>query len=572
MCPGLPPLGAPSGNGPSAAWNDTRVLIFTEYEDTQRYLRQQLTAAVEGTDRADERIEVYHGPTPPARREEIKRAFNADPRKHPLRILIATDAAREGINLQNHCWNLFHFDVPWNPTRMEQRNGRIDRKLQDSPEVYCHYFVYRQRPEDRILTALVRKTETIKRELGSLSQVIEGCLADTLSLGIRRRDVDRLVREIDEADLDSTLKATVGEELDAARQRQDELRAQIEVLRTRLEESREWVGLEEDHFRAALSCALELMGADPLRPLAAEGAAGRRCCFPALDLRAGADPTWADTLDTLRAPRRREQTFWEWRRESPIRPVVFEDPGKMDDGVVHLHLEHRVVQRLLGRFTAQGFVHHDLSRACLAQTADAIRRVVLLGRLCLYGAGAARLHEQLIAVTARWLDAPLRKGPLTPYSREAEGKTLDLLEKALLPRDGRLVPDEVMRQLQATAAQDVRELLPALDARGQELAAEAEARLAERGDREARDMRTILEDQQKRIAATAARHRDPQLTFGFDKEEARQLEANRRHWDKRLAAIGRELETEPERIRDLYRIKARRIEPVGLVYLWPVTG
>ena len=43
----------------------------------------------------------------------------------------------------------------------------------------------------------------------------------------------------------------------------------------------------------------------------------------------------------------------------------------MDDEVVHLHLEHRVVQRLLGRFTAQGFVHHDLSRACLAQTTDA---------------------------------------------------------------------------------------------------------------------------------------------------------------------------------------------------------
>ena len=85
-------------------------------------------------------------------------------------------------------------------------------------------------------------------------------------------------------------------------------------------------------------------------------------------------------MDTLRAPRPRDQKFWEWRRTSPIRPVVFEDPG-VDDEVVHLHLEHRVVQRLLGRFTAQGFVHHDLSRACLAQTSDAIPRVILLGRL-----------------------------------------------------------------------------------------------------------------------------------------------------------------------------------------------
>src|ERR1022692_462405 len=97
----------------------------------------------------------------------------------------------------------------------------------------------------------------------------------------------------------------------------------------------------------------------------------------------------------------------------------------------HLHLEHRIVQRLLGRFIAQGFVHHDLSRACLAQTSDAIPRVVLLGRLWLYGAGAARLHEELVPVTARWTDPKIRKGTLAPYARESETKTLALLEEAL---------------------------------------------------------------------------------------------------------------------------------------------
>jgi SNF2 family DNA or RNA helicase len=63
-------------------------------------------------------------------REDVQRAFNADLDKHSLRVLIATDAAREGVNLQNNCADLFHFDVPWNPSRLEQRNGRIDRKLQ----------------------------------------------------------------------------------------------------------------------------------------------------------------------------------------------------------------------------------------------------------------------------------------------------------------------------------------------------------------------------------------------------------------------------------------------------------
>ena len=110
--------------------------------------------------------------------------------------------------------------------------------------------------------------------------------------------------------------------------------------------------------------------------------------------------------------------------------MVFDDPGTMTDEVVHLHLEHRVVQRLLGRFLAQGFVHNDLSRACLAQTADPIPRVILLGRLCLYGAGAARLHEELIPVTARWIDLRNRKAPLTPYARDAEVNTMSLLEQA----------------------------------------------------------------------------------------------------------------------------------------------
>src|SRR5438093_7923243 len=129
-----------------------------------------------------------------------------------------------------------------------------------------------------------------------------------------------------------------------------------------------------------------------------------RFVFPSLDQREGADPSWAETMDTLRAPRKKDQKFWDWRRESPIRPVVFEDPGVVTEEVVQLHLEQRVVQRLLARFTAQGFVYHDLSRACLAQTSDAIARVILVGRLSLYGSNATRLHEQLIPVTARWID------------------------------------------------------------------------------------------------------------------------------------------------------------------------
>ncbi len=584
MCPDLPPLGTSAKA--IAKWNDTRILIFTEYDDTKRYLVQQLSAAIQGSDRADDRIAVYAGSTPATSaetsgvmsREAIKQAFNADPGKHPLRILIATDAAREGLNLQAHCSNLFHFDVPWNPSRLEQRNGRIDRKLQQQPEVFCHYFVYRQRPEDRILQALVRKTETIKKELGSLAQVIDVRLADALKLGIRRDQIDAMESEIESADLDADRRRTVEEELEESRERQDALRSQVDKLRSLLDESQKSIGLSEDHFRSAICCALELVGAPSLQAIKpADGSGPERCGFPALDQRDGADPTWADTMDTLRAPKPRDQKFWEWRRTSPIRPVVFQDSGKLDDDVVHLHLEHRVVQRLLGRFISQGFVHHDLSRACFAQTTDAIPRVVLLGRLCLYGPGAARLHEELVPVTARWFDPNIRKGPLAPYARDAETKTLALLEEALIDATGRPVSATVLKQLQSVAPVDVQDLLPHLTTRGEEYARDAEKKLADRAEIEAKAMREILETQQKHIADTVAKHegydaKQLKLNFGDNDDELRQLDANKRYWSKRLTMLEKELQSEPQRIRDVYQVKAKRIEPVGLVYLWPVTG
>ncbi|MFI5460731.1 MAG: DISARM system SNF2-like helicase DrmD [Isosphaerales bacterium] len=575
MCPDLPPLGTMQTRGTPARWNDTRAIIFTEYDDTKRYLQQQLTPAIATSDRAGERIAIYHGPTPPTEREEIKRAFTTNPRKNPVRILIATDAAREGLNLQAHCWNLFHFDVPWNPSRMEQRNGRIDRKLQPNAEVYCHYFVYTDRKEDRILSVLVKKTELIKKELGSLSQVLEGRLAKTLKHGIRHRDIAALAKELEGANPDAENRKVVEEELEAARERQEDLKAQIDRLRTLKERSQKVIALSEDHFRSAISCALQMMHADPLKPLP-HGDDWEipvdRFEFPALDQRQGADPTWSETMDTLRPPRKRDQKPWEWRRESPIRPVVFEDTGTMDQDVVHLHLEHRVVQRLLGRFTAQGFVHHDLSRACLAHSKDAIPRVILMGRLCLYGPRAARLHEELVPITARWSEPTLRKQGLSPYGREAELKTLDLLETALLPTGAKDVDPVIQEKLRNAAARDIAELLPHLEHRGRELGEGARIALAKRAEQEATAMRTILEEQKKRVAETATKYEDSQLLLDFNDDEQRQLESNKRHWDKRLHAIDQELATEPARIRAIYEVKAQRIEPIGLVYLWPVTG
>lgn len=422
---------------------------------------------------------------------------------------------------------------------------------------------------------LVKKTEIIKRELGSLSQVLEGRLAKTLRQGIRHRDIVALARELEGTKPDAENREVVEEELEGARERQEDLKAEIQRLQNRLNASRDWLSLREDHFRSAISCALQMMHADPLKPVARRDDWDKpidRFDFPALDQRQGADPTWAETMDTLRPPRKRDQKPWEWRRESPIRPVVFEDTGTMDQDVVHLHLEHRVVQRLLGRFTAQGFVHHDLSRACLSHSKDAIPRVILMGRLCLYGPRAARLHEELVPITARWIELSQRKNALSPYGRESELKTLDLLETALLPSSAPDVDPVIQAKLREAAARDIEQLLPHLNLRGRELAEGARIALAKRAEQEATAMKSILEDQKKRVAETAGKYRDTQLLLDFNDDERRQLESNQRHWEKRLHAIDREMASEPERIRATYEVKAERIEPVGLVYLWPVTG
>jgi superfamily II DNA or RNA helicase len=573
LCPDLPPFGMQQ-KGTPAKWLNRRVLIFTENrEGTKRYLKAMLEQAIEGTDRSDERIEVIDGLTSGTMRKEIQRRFNTDPAKDPLRILLATDAAREGLNFQAHCTDLFHFDLPWNPGRIEQRNGRIDRKLQPAKEVRCHYFVLPQRVEDRVLEVLVKKTETIKRELGSLSKVIDDDIERRLSQGIRHRDAEQLAMEIEQADLDAEKKRITEEELELARERQDDLKAQIERCQSLLEASRSWAGFESAPFQEALSCSLEILGADPL--IEGKDENGRPVwTIPPLDQRVASDPSWTATLDTLRAPRKQNQKVADWRREAPIRPVIFEDAGVLTEDTVHLHLEQRVAQRLLARFRSQGFVYHDLSRACLAQASDSIPRVVLLGRLSLYGRGAERLHEELVPLAARWTEPSLRKGPLTAYAREAEEKTLELLEKSLTDLSHSTPNEQIQRRLLDAAPQDIEELLPQLEPRAFELAEVATQKLWNRGEREEKDLRETLERQRKRVLEELEKHDSDykQLTLGFDMEEIRQLEQNIKAWRIRLEQFERDLQVEPQRLREFYSVRAIRVEPVGLVYLWPETN
>lgn len=133
----------------------------------------------------------------------------------------------------------------------------------------------------------------------------------------------------------------------------------------------------------------------------------------------------------------------------------------------------------------------------------------------------------------------------------------------------------MQENLRRALPDDVTQLLPHLHARCDRAAAKAVTKLDERGAREAREMVEILEGQRVRIQRDLAKVEDPQQAFtfaGFDADEREQLQDNAKFWRRRLDAIPRELVEEPARIQKSYGVRAKRIEPVGIAYLWPVTG
>ena len=148
---------------------------------------------------------------------------------------------------------------------------------------------------------------------------------------------------------------------------------------------------------------------------------------------------------------------------------------------------------------------------------------------------------------------------------------LQLLEDSLAAPRLRETTDMVRRRYLSSVTQDVEELLPHLQRRADVLDERARRKLVKRGEKEAEEMVAILEAQRERIQELLKTDMT-QRAFRFMKDELRQLEADRRYWPKRLQQIEFELEDEPRRIQSSYDVKVTRLEPVGLVYLAPVSG
>jgi superfamily II DNA or RNA helicase len=353
---------------PKGEWANTRVILFTEYRTTQTWLHEILASHGLG----GARVALIFGGMDPKDREAVKAAFQAHPRESPVRILLATDAASEGIDLQNHCNLLVHIEIPYNPNVMEQRNGRIDRHGQKQSEVVIWHPVDSSGGHgDDILRAL-RKLDAMRADMGSVNPVIAPQLPALLE-GRRR-------------DLDTSLD---GKRIERARRyvkAERELRQRIAKLHERLTTTRSELHLTPDRIERVVRVALALADKPSLVTAKMKEAPEARVFqMPAL---AG---SWSRCLDGLEHPYSKR-----------IRPITFDqEVAKGRDDVVLVHLNHPLVQMSLRLLRAEVWARDDvkkLSRVTVRTLPDTRLdgpAVAVVSRLVITGGNHHRLHEEL---------------------------------------------------------------------------------------------------------------------------------------------------------------------------------
>ncbi len=180
-------------------------LVFTQYTDTMDYLRRQLrrqhgTAVACYSGRGGERWDGAAWAS--CSKESLREAF----RRRRLRVLLCTEAAGEGLNLQT-CGVLINYDMPWNPMRVEQRIGRIDRIGQVFPEVWIKNYFYRDTVEALVYQRLGDRIRWFEEVVGTLEPILHhvGESIETLAMlpGHRRargleEELATLRRELDD--------------------------------------------------------------------------------------------------------------------------------------------------------------------------------------------------------------------------------------------------------------------------------------------------------------------------------------------------------------------------------------
>jgi superfamily II DNA or RNA helicase len=238
-----------------------KIIMFTRYKDTLDYLEREIPRRLPES-KSDIRIITVYGDLNEAQRKERL----ADFLRLEKGILIATDCISEGINLQHMANQMIHYELPWNPNRLEQRNGRIDRYGQKEKVVHIKTLVMSDTLDATILKVLVVKARNIREEYG-FSPPFFGDDANVMDMirdqgievpssaqtrlfdfgeeGQRRQQIDPFAKEIIER-----IKS------DSFYGQQD---VDLSEVRNRMKETEELIGTEEN-FRTLVKSSFQSLG------------------------------------------------------------------------------------------------------------------------------------------------------------------------------------------------------------------------------------------------------------------------------------------------------------------------
>lgn len=155
------------------AWKDKGCIIFSQYFDSARYIAEYLSQDLKdwkiGLHAGGDKSGIFeNGYFNKETKENIKKAV----KKHEIKILVGTDAASEGLNLQTLS-TLINIDLPWNPTRLEQRKGRIQRIGQISKKILIYNMRYKNSVEDKVHQKLSERLKNIHDIFGQIPEVLE---------------------------------------------------------------------------------------------------------------------------------------------------------------------------------------------------------------------------------------------------------------------------------------------------------------------------------------------------------------------------------------------------------------
>lgn len=530
---------------PGSKWSNERVIIFTEYRATQNWLQEVLS--VEGFTDGDRLLTMYGG-MDADKREEVKAAFQTSPEISPVRILLATDAASEGLDFQNFCHKLIHYEIPWNPNRMEQRNGRVDRHGQKADKVQVYHFVgkgYADRANRQFsgtvsdmeadlefLMRVALKIETIREDLGKVGTVIAEQVEEAM-LGKR-------------TSLDTSRAEKEAEPVRKMLRFERDLQKQVETLMEQYRETRRELRLSPDNIRQVVSVGLSLAGQPEL--ISAKTADGSTCFhLPALK------GSWAACAEGLEHPHTKE-----------IRPVTFDEAvSRGRDDVVLAHLNHRLPQMCLRLLRAEVWgekgrskLHRVTARVVPNNVLDT-PAVIAHARLVVIGGDSFRLHEEIITA-----------GGFIKDSKWASRLTLEQMESGMSGATTKEPSPAVKERLIRIYPLFVTQLRSALEIRMKQMVDGLQKKLAERADKEAKDIESILTELKKAIEREL---NDPEYIQGllFDDPEMERFERNKDAMRARVREIPDEIKRETEAIRARFANPQARMFPVAVTFLVP---